>query len=169
MDAPVNAAVSELVYGDALQALRTDVQQYIYATGALKAAVGWCIGVATKEGIDRILDVSMRPLLLVISARLSTLFLRGTDGGAGRRVLKKALHITGVVLRTFIEWAVIVVVAYFALEIIFNRKIMGLSASVMNSNNQTEFATSKMVATSSNESTRQLLSHRLGQGQFDRT
>lgn len=140
--------VTNVVYNDMWTKLQLDLQQYMYSTGALKAATGFCIGMATKEGIDRILAVSIHPLLIFISKRLGDRFLTDMhSGGLGSLVLRKALHVLGVTARTFVEWIVIVGVAYLSLELFFNRRIIGLS-SVVSVNKETEFATSKQGAIS---------------------
>ncbi len=157
MEAPVNAAISSMIHSDVWQALRLDVQQYMYTTGALKAATGFCIGMATKEGIDRILAVSIHPMLLLISERLSTWLKHTKRGGfASNKVVQKALHILGVVSRTLLEWIILVGVAYFALELVFGRRIIGLSSSVVPGNKQNDFITAQVDDTKS-------LPHGLGQ------
>jgi hypothetical protein len=145
MDAPVNAAMHAMLHSDVWQKVRLDVQQYMYATGALKTATGFCIGMATKEGIDRLLAVSVHPLLLYVTERVNAT-LAGRGGGAGHRILKKTLNILGIVIRTLLEWAVVVVVAYLALELFFGRKIIGLSSAVVTAKKQDDFATSKQAA-----------------------
>lgn len=140
--------VTSVVYNDVWSRLQLDLQQYMYSTGALKAATGFCIGMATKEGIDRILAVSVHPLLLLMSEWLGSRFLSEMGAGTFSAVVQRALHILGVTLRTFIEWIVLVGVAYVTLELLFNRRIIGLSSVVPN-NKEGEFVTSKNVASAS--------------------
>jgi large-conductance mechanosensitive channel len=120
-----------------------DFQEWAYSNEILVAATGFCIGVATKEVIEKILNDIITPLITFL-IKLTFVQLALDDSFASSN-LGYVINKFGRLLWDIIQWVIIIVMAFLLLEYFLNRKIIGMK-SVVKAQNTTDFVKAKAQA-----------------------
>jgi large-conductance mechanosensitive channel len=121
-----------------------DFQEWAYSNEILVAATGFCIGVATKEVIEKILNDVIKPFLVFlvkltyIQLALDTETFNNTNAGY-------IIQSIGKFLWDMLQWVLIIVMAFILLEYFLNRKIIGMK-SVVKTQDTTDFVKAKAQA-----------------------
>lgn len=121
-----------------------DFQEWAYSNEILVAATGFCIGVATKEVIEKILNDIIKPFLVFlvkltyIQFALDTEAFYNTNGGYIVQTIGKFTW-------DMIQWVIIIIMAFILLEYFLNRKIIGMK-SVVKTQDTTDFVKAKAQA-----------------------
>lgn len=137
---------------DILLKLRDDFQQYMYSNAVLRSAAGFCIGMATKEGVDRIIQATVQPSIIAVSSALSAFVMKHLGHGP---IMKRVLHAVGTIAITFIDWVLVIVVAFVAIEYFLNRSVVGMS-SVVADHKRANFEESRRQATPASDNNNHL-------------
>jgi large-conductance mechanosensitive channel len=121
-----------------------DFQEWAYSNEILVAATGFCIGVATKEVIEKILNDVIKPFLVFlvkltyIQLALDTETFNNTNAGY-------IIQSIGKFIWDMLQWVLIIVMAFILLEYFLNRKIIGMK-SVVKTQDTTDFVKAKAQA-----------------------
>jgi large-conductance mechanosensitive channel len=121
-----------------------DFQEWAYSNEILVAATGFCIGVATKEVIEKVLNDIIKPFLVFlvkltyIHLVFDTETLYNTYGGY-------IILSIGKFIWDMFQWGIIIVMAFILLEYFLNRTIIGMK-SVVKTQNTTDFVKAKAQA-----------------------
>ncbi len=119
-----------------------DFQEYMFASMALRSATGICVGMVTKECIEKIFHVTLKPMLSwMYGAGSSSLF---SVLGRGH-FMEQVATTLGTVVGALIDWWVFVIVVFVILEYFLNRTVIGLSTSVPDKK-KTDLANSRQKA-----------------------
>jgi len=120
-----------------------DFQEFVFSNKVVVAGASWVFGMATKEFIQNLLEKILTPLFLFVSNQMLLTKYK-------KIILKNSgvFKFIGDVLYIFSLWIFTLLLAYFVLEIIFNRRIVGLKSSVTESD-KISFTKSKLAAESS--------------------
>lgn len=97
-----------------------DFQKFIFSNNILVAAAGWSIGVATKEVIEKIMNITIITLLKNMS------FLIPHHLIAGMSFIYMFLDIIWFLFR----WIITIVFTFVLLEYFLNRSIFGLKSTI---------------------------------------
>jgi large-conductance mechanosensitive channel len=121
-----------------------DFQEWAYSNEILVAATGFCIGVATKEVIEKLLQDIIKPFLVFlvkltyIQLALDTEAFNNTNAGY-------IIQTIGKFIWDMMQWVIIIVMAFILLEYFLNRKIIGMK-SVVKTQDTTDFVKAKAQA-----------------------
>jgi large-conductance mechanosensitive channel len=124
----------------------SDFQQFMYSNNVLVAATGFCVGLATKEVIEKLLNLIILPIVQVVM-KYSILHIAyyKSISYISRPELLLILTTFGEVLWSIFVWIVIIVLTFFMLEYLLNRNILGLR-SVVKENEKINYVKSKAEA-----------------------
>lgn len=108
-----------------------DFQEWVYTNNVLVAAAGFCIGVATKELIERVLNELVRPVIYFI-LRLDVLDSLYEEAlkHVSKNKLAMMFRVSGNLTWAVAEWTVIIFMTFVVLEYLLSRSIIGLKTSV---------------------------------------
>ena len=123
-----------------------DFQQFMFANNVLVAATGFCVGVATKEVIEKLLNMAVLPVIKFMTKfSLIKILYNKLLENTQHAVLKNILQIGGDVVWAVLQWIVIIVMTFVILEYLLNRNIIGLSSTIK-SDERLDFAKAKAEA-----------------------
>jgi len=117
-----------------------DFQEYIYKNKVLVAASGFTIGMATNELIKSIIDIFNPILLSNINILLGIFPLQYKYP-----IIFNLLGLISNVLWLIIIWFITILLSFFVIEYLLNRKIIGLS-STLTKDKKDEYLKIKMEA-----------------------
>ncbi len=124
----------------------SDFQEFMYSNNVLVAATGWCVGMATKEVIEKVLNHLVLPIIhfLLKFNIWHILYLKALDHYSKTSM---AIIITtfGNLIWDIFVWVVVIFLTFLILEYILNRRIIGLKSSVKD-DSKTDFVKSKAEA-----------------------
>jgi large-conductance mechanosensitive channel len=130
--------------------LYSDFQEYMYSNNVLVAASGFSIGVATKEMVQKVLELVVLPLaqclmhVTLLQKAYRVLVMHTSKKWVGRIVA-----VLAELSWTISEWLLLVVLTFLLLEYVLNRKIVGLTSSVKVDEIK-DFASAKQAAKTDN-------------------
>jgi large-conductance mechanosensitive channel len=109
----------------------SDFQQFMYSNNVLVAATGFCVGMATKEVIEKLLNLIVLPLVQV-AMKYSIVHIAYYKSVAyiSRPELLLILTTFGEILWSLFVWIVIIILTFFMLEYLLNRNVLGLRSVV---------------------------------------
>jgi hypothetical protein len=113
----------------------TDFQKFFFSNNIMATATGFSIGVATKEVIEKILNIIIFPSLLWILKFFNVTFLTKYN----------LLSIPFEILWFIIVWIITIIFTFILLEYFLNRTIFGLKSSIK-IDEKTDFIKSKAEA-----------------------
>tara|TARA_B100000795_G_scaffold242835_1_gene206343 strand:- start:770 stop:1210 length:441 start_codon:yes stop_codon:yes gene_type:complete len=123
-----------------------DFQEYIFKHEVLIAASGFTIGIATSDFIKKLIDEILKPIALTICS-----FLFG--------YLSISLKLHPIILyisfklfnliSLILAWLFTIFVAFFVIEYILNRKVVGLSTVILEEDKK-EFIAQKIESKKNN-------------------
>jgi large-conductance mechanosensitive channel len=106
-----------------------DFQEYTFKNQVLIAASGFTIGIATSDFIKNIIDDIFKPLGLLISNYvINIMSLQVKEYPVIFYILSKIFKF----VLLAISWIFTIFIAFFVIEYILNRKIIGLSSVITN-------------------------------------
>jgi len=97
----------------------TDFQKFIFSNNILATATGFSIGVATKEVIEKILNVTIIPLLSHIANFFNVTFLKNN-----------LFTVIFEIIWFIIVWIITIIFTFLLLEYFLNRTIFGLESAI---------------------------------------
>jgi large-conductance mechanosensitive channel len=118
--------------------MKKDFQEFIFSNNLVVAGAGWVFGLATKEFIQGIVEQVLSPLFMFVSNMFMLSHFKRYIA-RNNRIFTFFGNITWI----FLIWISTLGLAYFILEIIFNRFIVGLKSTVKESD-KVSFAKSKL-------------------------
>ncbi len=121
-----------------------DFQEWAYSNEILVAATGFCIGVATKEVIEKLLNDIITPIIMFL-VRLTFIQFTLDNETFTSSNLGYAISIMGKLIWDILQWVIIIVMAFILLEYFLNRKIIGMK-SVVKTQDTTDFVKAKAQA-----------------------
>jgi large-conductance mechanosensitive channel len=121
-----------------------DFQEWAYSNEILVAATGFCIGVATKEVIEKILNDIITPLFTFL-IKFTYIQLALDSEAFNSSNIGYAVNIFGKLIWDILQWVIIIVMAFVLLEYFLNRKIIGMK-SVVKTQDTTDFVKAKVQA-----------------------
>lgn len=108
-----------------------DFQEFMYSNNVLVAATGLCVGMATKEMIESVLNEAVLPIVhtigrvsIIHNAYLSAL------KHVNHKMLSSILSILGSVSWSIFVWVLVVLLTFVMLEYVLNRKFIGLKSTI---------------------------------------
>lgn len=116
-----------------------DFQQFVFSNNVIEAAAGLCIGMYTKEMLVTFLEKLVYPVLLWL-AKLT--MLHGAWFSLAAKSKSNVMGAIATLSWTAFEYALFVVLTFFILEYIINRRIIGLKTLVAK-NARADFEESK--------------------------
>ena len=123
-----------------------DFQEYTFKNQVLIAASGFTIGIATSDFIKNIIDDIFKPLGLLISNYvINIMSLQVKEYPVIFYILSKIFKF----VLLAISWIFTIFVAFFVIEYILNRKIIGLS-SVITDKEKGDFMQQKIESQNKN-------------------
>lgn len=113
-----------------------DFQKFIFANNVLVAASAWCIGVATKEVIEKLLALVILP------------FVAWLKGMPGLRHVLQVTALTSLVemMWTLVVWVLTIVLSFVLLEYFLNRTVFGMSSTIIKSEQKHDFIKARAQA-----------------------
>ena len=106
-----------------------DFQEYTFKNKVLVASSGFTIGIATSDFIKNIIDDIFKPLGLLISNYvINIMSLQVKEYPVIFYILSKIFKF----VLLAISWIFTIFIAFFVIEYILNRKIIGLSSVITN-------------------------------------
>lgn len=121
-----------------------DFQEWAYSNEILVAATGFCIGVATKEVIEKMLNDIITPILAFLIKFVYLQLALDTEAFSASNI-GIVLTIIGKLTWDIMQWVIIIVMAFVLLEYFLNRKIIGMK-SVVKTENTKDFVKAKVQA-----------------------
>jgi len=121
-----------------------DFQEWAYSNEILVAATGFCIGVATKEVIEKLLNDIITPIIMFIVRLTFIQFALDSETFTSSN-LGYAISVIGKLIWDILQWVIIIVMAFILLEYFLNRKIIGMK-SVVKTQDTTDFVKAKAQA-----------------------
>lgn len=121
-----------------------DFQEWAYSNEILVAATGFCIGVATKEVIQKLLDDIVKPFLVFV-VKLTYIQLALDTDTFNNTNFGYIMQTIGKFLWDMLQWVIIIIMAFILLEYFLNRKIIGMK-SVVKTQDTTDFVKAKAQA-----------------------
>jgi large conductance mechanosensitive channel len=121
-----------------------DFQEWAYRNEILVAATGFCIGIATKEVIEKLLKDIVKPLIEFI-VRLVYIQLAIDMNTVSSSYIGFLIQTIGNSVWNVLEWIIIIIMAFFLLEYFLNRSIIGMK-SVVKTEDTTDFVKAKTKA-----------------------
>lgn len=121
-----------------------DFQEWAYSNEILVAATGFCIGVATKEVIEKMLNDIITPMFAFL-IKLTYIQLALDSESFSSSNIGYVVTIFGKLLWDILQWMIIIVMAFILLEYFLNRKIIGMK-SVVKTQDTTDFVKAKAQA-----------------------
>jgi large-conductance mechanosensitive channel len=121
-----------------------DFQEWAYSNEILVAATGFCIGVATKEVIEKMLNDIVTPLFAFIIKLTYVHHLVNAEAFTSSNI-GYMVKILGKLTWDIMQWVIIIVMAFVLLEYFLNRKIIGMK-SVVKTENTKDFVKAKAQA-----------------------
>ena len=123
-----------------------DFQEYTFKNQVLIAASGFTIGIATSDFIKNIIDDIFKPLGLLISNYvINIMSFQVKEYPVVFYILSKIFKF----ILLIIAWIFTIFVAFFVIEYILNRKIIGLS-SVITDKEKSDFMQQKIESQNKN-------------------
>lgn len=122
-----------------------DFQEYTYKNKVLVAASGFVIGIATNNFVGSIMKDVIEPSLDAVFKNVMLL----SPIPNKNPILWKFLSLVIQILWIIIVWIVTIFLSFFVIEYILNRKIIGLTSKVTDSEKQ-QFIKEKIESKSSN-------------------
>ena len=123
-----------------------DFQEYTFKNQVLIAASGFTIGIATSDFIKNIIDDIFKPMGISISSyAINIMHLQVKEYPVIFYILSKIFNFVLLV----ISWIFTIFVAFFVIEYILNRKIIGLS-SVITDKEKGDFMQQKIESQNKN-------------------
>jgi large-conductance mechanosensitive channel len=123
-----------------------DFQQFMFANNVLVASTGFCVGMATKEVIEKLMNLAVLPLIHFFTKfSIIRILYKKLIENAHYPFLKSLLEIFGEVVWSILVWIVIIVMTFITLEYILNRNVIGLTSTIK-TENKLDFAKSKAEA-----------------------
>lgn len=124
--------------------LYRDFQQWAYSNEILVAATGFCIGVATKEVIEKILNDIIKPFLVFLVRLTYIQFALDTEAFSSSNV-GYIIQTIGKSIWDILQWVIIIIMAFILLEYFLNRTIIGMK-SVVKTEDTKDFVKAKAQA-----------------------
>lgn len=121
-----------------------DFQEWAYSNEILVAATGFCIGVATKEVIEKLLNDIIKPFLVFL-VKLTYIQLALDTDTFNNSNAGYFIQSVGKFIWDMLQWVIIIVMAFILLEYFLNRKIIGMK-SVVKTQDTTDFVKAKAQA-----------------------
>lgn len=121
-----------------------DFQEWAYSNEILVAATGFCIGVATKEVIEKLLNDIIKPFFVFLVKLTYIQFALDTDS-FNSSTTGYVIQSVGKFIWDMMQWVIIIVMAFILLEYFLNRKIIGMK-SVVKTQDTTDFVKAKAQA-----------------------
>lgn len=112
-----------------------DFQKFIFSNNILIAAAGWSIGVATKEVIEKILNITIITLLKNLDFLIPHHFISGMS----------FIYMFLDIIWYLLTWIITIVFTFLLLEYFLNRTVFGLKSTIK-SEQEKDFVKSKAEA-----------------------
>jgi large-conductance mechanosensitive channel len=124
----------------------SDFQHFMFSNSVLVAATGFCVGIATKEVIEKLVNYMVLPIFqsllkLSILHNLYHMALSYVSKGS----LQFFLITTGEIVWSLFVWIVIIVMTFVLMEYVLNRRIMGMK-TVIKEDDKVNFVKAKANA-----------------------
>lgn len=108
-----------------------DLQEWAFSNNLMVIASGFMIGTASKEVIEKLLELLVKPVILFL---LQFSFIKILYGKAlvyvSETTLAPIVETFGNISWSILEWVVIILMTFVILEYLLNRSILGLKSSV---------------------------------------
>ena len=105
-----------------------DFQEYIFKHEVLIAASGFTIGIATSDFIKKLIDEILKPIAILIGTFILSFFsLSIKQHPIIYYITNKIINLISLVT----AWLFTIFVAFFVIEYVLNRKIIGLSTVIL--------------------------------------
>jgi large-conductance mechanosensitive channel len=109
----------------------SDFQQFMYSNNVLVAATGICVGMATKEVIEKLLNLIVLPIVqLAMKYSIVHIAYYKSIAYISRPEVLLIFTIFGEILWSVFVWIVIIVLTFVMLEYLLNRNVLGLKSVV---------------------------------------
>lgn len=124
------SAESGNIFSGTYKKIFIDFQQFMFSNTVLLAATGFCVGIATKEVIEKLVNLIILPIIhtifkLTIQNAHSKLLTRITQP----IVLSVLTTISDVIWSLFV-WIIIIIMTFILLEYVLNRNVIGMKTIV---------------------------------------
>jgi large-conductance mechanosensitive channel len=124
----------------------SDFQEFMYSNHVLVAATGWCVGMATKEVIEKVLNHMVLPLVhFMLRFNIWHILYNKLLDHYSKTGVAVVLTTIGNITWDVFVWIVVIFLTFFILEYVLNRRIIGLKSAVVD-DNRTDFVKSKAQA-----------------------
>lgn len=110
-----------------------DMQKFIFTNNTIVSASGFAIGIATKEALSSILNLTVMKLLVVMKDQIM------------KHGISSYIYILIEVIWQIGAWIITILFIFLLLEYFLNQKIFGLASTIKN-NSQTDFIKAKLEA-----------------------
>ena len=105
-----------------------DFQEYIFKHEVLIAASGFTIGIATSDFIKKLIDEILKPIAILISGYILGFFsLSIKQHSIVFYITDKLINLISLLT----AWLFTIFIAFFVIEYVLNRKIIGLSTVIL--------------------------------------
>lgn len=122
-----------------------DFQEYTYTNKVLVAASGFAIGIATTDLLKSIMSDIINPSVIKVFSTLTLLSPLATKYPDLFEFVKNI----GKIIWLFIIWIITIFVSFFVIEYILNRKIIGLTSNILETDKK-QFIKEKNISKESN-------------------